>query len=166
MALSTAARQEHAVGDVASLVQIDRLLQGGIQPGERSVLANLLGRAIRQGCEAGAVDDVAIDDAYRLAGQDALDAREDGVRAGGELDLQQFVACRRAHTTLDQAGRQQGLWFGGEGDSARDRRGVERLDAKPVPRQRQAVGGAVVDGDRIHAAQAFGIGGALLAPEV
>ncbi len=43
-----AAGQEHAVGHVAALVQVHRSAQRRVQPGQRRLLADLLGRAGRQ----------------------------------------------------------------------------------------------------------------------
>ena len=90
------------------------------------------GGAGRDRADAPAVDDVAVGAGQRLARQQALDPLEDGVGAGGELKLQQFLDRRRPHCALDQAGFQQRLRFRREGQAVRDLRCIQRLDAERV----------------------------------
>ena len=160
------AGQEHAVRHVAALVQIDALLQRAVQAGQGSVLGDGFRPAVGQGEGAGAVQDVAVGDLQGLAGQHALDAGEDGFRPGGELHLQQLLPCGRAQGAADQAGGQQGLRLGREGQAAVDLRDVQRLDAKGVAGQRHAALGALVDGDGEHAAQGGRVAYAVAQPQV
>ena len=67
---------------------------------------------------AAAIQHVAVGAGQRLAGQHALDALEDRLGAGGELQLQQFLARGRAHRARDQPGLQQRLRLRGEGQAA------------------------------------------------
>jgi len=90
----------------------------------------------------------------------AVDAGKDRLHAGGELDLQQLVARGGADGTRHDVGGQQRRAFGREGDACRRLRHIQRLDAERVARQRDGAAGAVVDGERIHAAQRAGeVGG-------
>ncbi len=72
--------QGHAVGEDA------------IEAGERFLLADALSATLGQRLAAAALDDPAPRDDQGLARQHAADAGEDRVAAGGELQLQQFVA--------------------------------------------------------------------------
>ena len=60
-------------------------------------------------------------------------------------------ACGRT-SRRDEAGREQRLRFGGEGDAAGDLGGVERLDAERIAGEREVRRDALVDGDGVHAA--------------
>ncbi len=93
------------------------------------------GGAAGTGIDLPPIQDMPVGAGDGLAGQHALDALENGVRAGGELKLQQFLHRGGAHRALHQPGFQQGLRFRGERQSAVDRGDVERLDAERVARQ-------------------------------
>ena len=70
-----------------------------------------------------------------------------------ELPEEEFLDRLRAQLRLDEAGGDQRLRLGGEGEAAGDLRRVERLDAEGVAGEDEAAGGAVVQGDAVHAAQ-------------
>ncbi len=161
-----AAGQEHPVRHLGALVQRHAFLQRAVEPGQRFRLADLLGRALRQGGDAGAVDHPAVGDPERLAGQQAADAGKDGVAAGGELQLQQLVARFRPQRPLHQPGGEQRLRLRREGQAVLQLGDIERLDAERVARQRQVVGAALVDGDRVHAAERLDIALAVAQPQM
>ena len=165
-AWATRAGQEHAVRHVAALVQVDALLQRAVEADDCRLLVDLLRRAFGQGGDTVALQHPPVGAHQRLAGQHAADALEDGFGAGGELDLQQFVAGGLTQRPWHDAGLQQRPRLRGEGQAGGGLGGVERLDAERIARQRYRAGGAVVDGDAVHATQVVGEAGALAQPQV
>ncbi len=160
------ARKEHPVRDVAALVQVDAFLERPIEPLQRGVLADVLGAGVGQRRQPVAAEHMPIGAGQRLPRQDPVDALEDGVRAGGELELQQLGPGGRPQTPRHEAGFEDRPRLRGEGQAAGDLGGVERLDAERVAGQRHAPAGAVVDRDREHAAQMAGVSASLLEPEM
>ena len=110
-----APRQEHAVRHVAALVQVHAALQRPVEPVQRLVLGGGLRAALRQGRDPSALHHVAARDAQRLAGQHALDAREDRLGAARELKLQQLLPRGWADRAPHQPCGEQRLRLGGEG---------------------------------------------------
>ena len=109
---------------------------------------------------------MAVDGTDGLAGQDALDAGEDGPHAGGELELEELVACFASDATADEVAVEEGARLGGEGETLRQLGDVERLDAECVAGQGHRTRGAVVDRDGEHPAEMLGVGSASGEPEV
>ena len=99
-----AAREEHAVGHVAALVQIHALLQRAVQARERGVLGRSVSGPPSGSAERRRRSMMCPSAQVRVSpGSDAVDALEDGFRAGGELQLQQLVASGLAEDGADQA---------------------------------------------------------------
>ena len=161
-----AARQEHAVGHVGALVDGDAVLERRVETTLGVGLVAGLGAAVGQGGAAQALDDAALGDDQRLAGQHPLDAFEDGLAARGELELEEGVARPRIDPWRRQAGGEQRLGFGGEGQATGGLEVIQRLDAERVAGQQQALGGRVVERDGVHAAQALGEARAVAAVEM
>jgi hypothetical protein len=132
----------------------------------RGVLADVFGRQRRQVADPLAIEDVAVGAGNRLAGQQPLDALEDGVGASGKLKLQQFLDRRLSHRALHKPGLQQRLRFRGERQSALDRGDIQRLDAERVTRQGDGAAHPLMDGDGVHAAQFSRIIRAVAQPQV
>ncbi len=161
-----AARQEHAVRNVAALMQIDALFQRAIQPFQRRVLIDVLRAALGDVRHTAAVQHVAVGAGQCLAGQQALDAFEDRLGTGGELQLQQLLARRGPHHARHQSCLQQRLRFRGERQPAGYLGDVQRLDAERVARQRHRALHAFMDCDRVHATQVLRVVGALAQPQM
>ena len=122
---------------------------------------------LRQRGVAMALDDRARGGDQRLAGQNAVDAREDGPSSGRELHLQQFGERPRIGVAAREAPGQQGLRLRGEGKTAASQLGVvERLDAEGVARQDQPPGLRIMQRDRPHPTQRRREAGAVAAVEV
>ena len=115
-----AAGQEHPIWHVAALMQIDTFHQRLIQPPHRGVFIDVLGRRHRDRVDLPPLQDMAVGAGDGLTRQHPLDAFKDGVGAGGELELQQFLDRRRPYRALHQAGFQQRLRFRGERQPAID----------------------------------------------
>ena len=124
-------------------------------------------RSMRLDVEAAAFDDAPALGHDRLARKQALDAGKRCSPAGGELELQQFVAAFGEHPRLHHSGSDQRLRFGGEGQPRIRLRVIQRLDAERVAGEDQPAGlgrpvPGVVNGDRVHAAQVLDEVGAVL----
>ena len=147
-------------GTSAALMQIDTFLQRAIEPRQRLVFVDVLRTAFGNVRDTAAIEDVPVGAGDRFARQQTLDALEDRFRAGGELQLQQLLARGRTDGARRQAGLQQRLRLGGEGQAVAGLRDVERLDAEWVAGQRHRALDAFVDRDRVHAAQVLRVVGA------
>ncbi len=113
-------------------------------------------RAGAQRLDAAALDDAAPGDHQRLARQHPPDAGEDGVAAGGELQLQQLVARLAHQLGRDEAARNQAFGLRREGEALRGLDVIERLDAERIARQDEPPRRRIVQRQRIHAAQPAG----------
>ena len=138
-----------------------------VEPIERRVLVDRSPARPRAGRRPAPLDHVPFGAGQRLARQHAMDAGEDRLGAGGELQLQQLLArgadARRARPS---PASRSALRLGREGEAAVDRRRIERLDAERIARQRDGAGRALVDRDRIHAAQVVGEATTVAQPEM
>ena len=110
---------------------------------------------MRQCLDAPPLDDAAFRDDERFARQHARDSGEDRVAAGGELQLEQFIA--RLPHQLDRHGArsEDRLRFRREDEALRRLGIIERLDAERIAAENQPPGRRIVQRDRIHAAQMF-----------
>ena len=150
------AREEHAVRHVGALMQPDALLENAIEYGERGLLADRHDRAMRQRLDAPALDDAAFGDDQRLARQDARNAGEDRVAAGGELQLEQFVARLPHQLDRHRVRSEDRLRLRGEDQALRRLGIVKRLDAERIAAENETANTGIMQRDRIHAAQMLG----------
>jgi hypothetical protein len=98
--------------------------------------------------------------------QQTLDALEDGVGASGELQLHQLLARRGPHRAHHQSGLKECLRLGGERQPSCHLGDVQWLDAERIARQCDCALHALMNGDRIHAAQMPCVVAAVAQPQV
>ena len=144
-------RKEHPIRHVAALMQIDAFLQRAIQPFQRRILIDIFRPTFRHMRYAPSIQHVPLGTGQRLAGQQPLDAVEYRLCAGGELQLQQFLARRGTHLPRHKSSLQKCLRLRSKCQSAIDLRQIERLDPERIARQRHRALRPFMDRDRIHA---------------
>ncbi len=148
-----AARQKQPERHVRTLVHAHAVGERRIEPGQRLVLANR-DRAVFGQCRALlTLDDPPLPHDHGLSRQNPADPGKDRLPAGGELHLDELVARPPQQLRGDDAGLDQRIGLGGEGEPPRGLGVIERLDPERVARQHQATSAGVVQRQRIHAAQ-------------
>ena len=131
----------------------DAVGEGAVERGQRVVLAERDGPRSASAARRRRSTMRPLAHDHGLARQHAADAGEDGVAAGGELQLQQLVARLAHQLGRDEARRDEACGSEAKAKPCARLGVIERLDAERIARQHQPARGRIVQRDRVHAAQ-------------